>query len=504
MKLFRKAFAYTLVLLVALSAAPPTTAGTPSGEVVARAFSSMQQESGLQMTKVRLLSRNMESWYARWYLLESAQKSIDVTYYIVEDDIFGRSMLGLLYKRAKEGLRVRLLVDARGTKSFTKRIFSKSVLQHMAGLPNVQVKVFNPIHKALHRIPSNIRNVMASNHDKIMLADGKLAVTGGRNISKNYFASPDDYPSCYRDTDVLLEGRGMGRQMELAFEEEFHSLQSMEVHEGWLSGWRRRGFELEVARRVMQHWIMGNGPYSEEAEGIHKLIARYNQEVQQYPSLTGYLAFQHDPWQGRRAFPVKVLDKHSFRGERNDITNNMISLIDAAEDYVLIQNPYVIMTPELFAALKRAGERNVRIVLHTNSPASTDSLITQAFFIRDWWKLLRDLPTLEIWVFKDERKLHAKTFVIDDRVTSIGTYNLDPMSQGINSEVMAVVESPTFGRRNRLRIEKDIEESVQYLIKVDPETGIVDKVSGPSQHLEGMKGFLISVLSKFGFLRPIV
>ena len=200
---------------------------------------------------------------------------------------------------------------------------------------------------------------------------------------------------------------------------------------------------------------------------------------------------------------MKILDKHSFRGQRNDITPNMVALIDAAEDYVMIQNPYVIMTQELMGALERATERGVKIILHTNSPASTDSLITQAFFLRDWWKLLRDLPTLEIWVFKDERKLHAKSFVIDDRITSIGTYNLDPMSQGINSEVMAVVDSPTFGRRNRLRIEKDIEESVQYLIKKD-EMGMVQKVSGPEQHLEGMTGFLISVISKFGFLRPIV
>lgn len=503
MKMFRSVLVLSLAFVATLVVAPSAPAASPPGARVAQAFHSIQPETGLQQTKVRLLSRNMESWYARWYLLTHAKKTIDVTYYIVEDDIFGRSMLGLLYKRAKDGLRVRLLVDARGTKSFTKRIFSKSVLQHMASLPNVQVKIFNPIHKALHKIPANLRNVMASNHDKIMLADRKLAVTGGRNISKNYFASPVDLPSCYRDTDVLLEGAGMGRQMELAFEEEFHSLQTMEVHEGWMTGWRRRGFELEVARRVMQKWISGGGPYSEEAEDIHKMIARYNQEIQQYTQLTGYLAFQHDPWQGRRAYPVKVLDKHSFRGDRNDITPNMIALIDSAEDYVMIQNPYVIMTQELMGALKRAGDRGVRIILHTNSPASTDSLITQAFFLRDWWKLLRDLPTLEIWVFKDERKLHAKSFVIDDRITSIGTYNLDPMSQGINSEVMAVVESSSFGKRNRLRIEKDIEDSVQYLIKVD-ESGIVQKVSGPEQHLEGMTGFLISVISKFGFLRPIV
>lgn len=472
-------------------------------EVVARTFDAMQPESGLQMTKVRLLTDNPDSWYARWYLLENAQESIDVTYFIVENDIFGQSLLGLLYKRAQEGLKVRVLVDARGTKALSRKIFSQSFLQALAKLPNCQVRVFNPYHRNLLKIPENIRNAIASNHDKILLVDRQWAITGGRNISQNYFADPADLPSCYRDTDVLLQGEGIGRQMELAFEEEFEAMANFEVHEGWFSGWGDKAFELEVARRVMQRWINGRGTWDAEEVEHRKLFRRLNEEVTAHSKLTAYAAFQGDPWQGRRAYPTKVLDKHSFKGVRNDITPNMVAMMESARDYILIQNPYVVVTQEIMAALKRASDRGVRIILHTNSPASTDSLITQAFFLRDWWKLLRDLPTLRIFVFEKQRKLHAKAFVIDDMVASIGTYNLDPMSQGINSEVMAVIKEPTFATRCRMRIETDLAESVEYTIRID-ETGVVHPVSGPDQHLAGFKGTMIQLLSKLGFLRPII
>lgn len=487
-----------------LLVAPLVLAGSAlANDELTQVFQGLESESGPQMTKVRLLTDNMDSWYARWYAIDNAQESIDVTYYIVEPDIFGKSMLGLLYKKAKDGVKVRLMVDARGTKNLVHRFFGQRFLQALAALPNAEVKVFSPFHKALLGVPKNIRSGIASNHDKIVIADSKLAVTGGRNISMNYFVDPADYPGCYRDTDVLIEGDGIGEQMTMAFDEEFQAVDNYEVSDGWLAKWRDSDFDIALARRVMQRWMSGGGLY--EADGLDNAdtLREFNEEVSRYTKLVGYTHFARDIWQGRRAFDTRILDKHSFHGVRNDITPGMIALFDAAEEKIIIQNPYVIITQEVMAALKRASERGVELVLHTNSPASTDSLITQGFFIRDWWKLLRDLPTLRIFVFKDKRKLHTKAFVIDDLVTSIGTYNMDPMSQGINSEVMAVVHSETFAKRHRLRIEADIADSVEYLIRTDA-NGVVEKISGPGQHLEGKKGFLIQLLSKFQFLRPIV
>ncbi len=166
----------------------------------------MMPETGLMQTKVRLLTDNMESWYSRWYVIDRAQESIDMTYYILDGDIFGKSLLGLLYKKAREGVKIRLMVDARGSRNLGKKFFGPLYLQELAKFPNVQVRIFNPINRALKALPENVRNVMCSNHDKIVIGDNEWALTGGRNISRNYFADPRDMPSSYRDTDVLLQG----------------------------------------------------------------------------------------------------------------------------------------------------------------------------------------------------------------------------------------------------------------------------------------------------------
>jgi phosphatidylserine/phosphatidylglycerophosphate/cardiolipin synthase-like enzyme len=483
------------------------------GEQVLQAFGALPAVEGTQQTKVRLLTDNMNAWYARWYMIEQAQSTIDATYFIVEDDIFGKSLLGLLMKKAEQGVKVRLLVDARGSKSLSKRVFSQAFLQALAARDNAEVRVFNPYFKALHKVASNVRNLIASNHDKIILVDKDWAITGGRNIGANYFADPADNAHGYRDTDVLMQGGIVAKQMQEAFDEEFNATQNYEVSDGWFPNWHNKKREIDVARRIMRRWISGRGAWDPgKLDGdMEDIVSDLNEEMTQYSKLTSYAVFEHDPWQGRRAYPVKVLDKNSYRGDKNSITSHMIELMDAAEDYILIQNPYVVITGEVMEALKRADARGVKVTIHTNSPASSDSLITQAFFIRDWWKLLRDLKHIRIQVFHKARKLHAKTFVIDDKVTSVGTYNMDPMSQGINGEVMAVIESRSFATRSRLRIEKDIAESVEYLIKKDSQgnaeldaKGKVQVLSGPEQHLKGATGGLIKILSNFSFLRPLI
>ncbi len=456
---------------------------------------------GMHQTRVRLLTDNVESWFARWLVIENATKSLDITYFIVEPDIFGKSMLGLLHKKIKEGVKVRIMIDARGTAGLAKRFSGQGYLQdlHEAG---ADIRVFNPWHKHLFKLPKDVRELIASNHDKIILADSEWAVTGGRNISDRYFADPADMPECYRDTDVLIKGSTIGKEMTLAFTEEFERLSNYSIAKKWLFD-GNEGFELDVAYHVMRRWILGMGVHSAEDFPKSKLLGKLSEEVAKNSKMQWYDAFQRDVWQGRREYPVKVLDKHSFADPRNDITANMLALFDAAEKSIHIQNPYVIMTKEVFESLKRASDRGVSITLHTNSPASTDSLITQAFFLRDWKKLLRDIPKLRVFAFHGDRKLHAKVFVVDDQVASIGTYNLDPMSQGINSEVMAVVHSPEFALGCRLKIDADVKDSVEFQIKVR-EDGVIERIHGPEDHLEGFSGTVIKLLSKLAFLRPLV
>lgn len=484
-------------------AGPPDSLGLEGR--AAAAFGAMGGGTPAGSSRVRLLLDNQDSWYARWDILSRAQESIDVTYYIVDRDIFGLAFLGKLLQKAEEGVRVRLQIDARGTQRLARRIHDQAYLQELRKLPNVEIRVFRPFAKQILALPKGLRQVLASNHDKIMIADGKLAITGGRNLSRFYFAHPEDLEGAYRDCDVLLEGEETAGALRQAFESEWERGGNHVIQDSWWGDRDDEARDLRLAVHVMERWITGRGTSQPESHPHSQRLTELNQEISAYTHLTGFQHFARDPWQGRRAFPTRILDKLTIGDGGNGITENMIDLMDAAERSIVIQNSYMLPTQEVVEAMKRAAARGVEIRFHTNSPASSHSAFTQAFFVRDWWKLLRDIPTLRIFVFTGDVKVHSKLIVVDDTIASVSSYNMDCMSEQINSEIMALVHAPSFARRTRLKIEEDIQNSVEYRISVDA-NGEVQKLRGPDPELEkkGRYGKLIKVLLHFGFLKPLV
>ena len=100
-----------------------------------------------------------------------------------------------------------------------------------------------------------------------------------------------------------------------------------------------------------------------------------------------------------------------------------------------------VHAPDYVSRFRRASARGVKIIFHSNSGASTDSLFPQAFLMNDWKKMLAEMPTCRIFVAPSENeRLHSKTFVIDSQITIVGSYNMDPLSQNSNSEVVAVID----------------------------------------------------------------
>jgi len=161
------------------------------------------------------------------------------------------------------------------------------------------------------------------------------------------------------------------------------------------------------------------------------------------------------------------------------------------------------MTEKAKAALIRASKRGVPIIIHTNSPVSTDSILTQAFFVKDWKEMMAQMPTLKIFAFKGKRKLHSKVFVFDECVSVVGTYNMDYVSEQINSEVVSVVKSKTFGRRLALRIMKDISVSAEYKIRVHKD-GKIEVIYGPSVHSPEKVMKKLRELGKLQMLKPLI
>lgn len=450
---------------------------------------------------VRLVYDNFEAWFTRWNLIKQAKRSVDIQYFIVDSDVFGNSLNGLLLQKAKEGVKIRYMMDARGTKGFTRKFMDQAYLQELARFPNVEIKVFNPIHENLVTSLLDIRKVMASDHDKIVVVDEEYAIVGGRNISKDYFVNPPDHPTAYRDCDVLIHNTEIARQLDVAFTEEFSELKQYEIVEHPdISCSLSMDAAYEAMNTYLNKKIFFTFHAPQTNKKVVKALKEYNTELSVFKNMNGYANFE--PLAGAHECPIKIIDKDALTGFRNDITDQIVRFIDGAKTEIIIQNPYVVLTERAEAALIRASKRGIRIIMHTNSPISTDSMATQAMFYADWKKILKAMPTMRIYVFYGQRKLHAKTFVFDQKVSVVGTYNMDYISEEVNSEVVAAMKSREFAIEHRNAIVKDLADCKQYRIEID-DKGNANSVYGPDD-LKTSKSWMIKALSKLTFLKHII
>jgi len=388
------------------------------------------------------------------------------------------------------------MVDARGSGSLSKAFLGQDYLQELAQYPNVHVKIYNPQLESIIRTFEGIRNVVTSNHDKIIVVDNEWCITGGRNIAMHYFVDPKDDGTVFRDADVFIHSPLVCEQLDLAFFEEFNGLNNDEVEGDRFGNWVSRRNELLLAYEAMDRFIKGGGL----VEPRYSCQEDYNEELSKYPSMVTYNSF--DPNESMRV-ELEILDKHSFISERNDITTNIMRFINAARKEIIIQNPYVIITPSIYQALKEADRRGVKIIIHTNSPVSTDSILTQAFFMNDWKKFLKELHNLRIYALVGKRKLHAKTFCFDGEISVIGTYNMDYMSEQLNSEVVAAIKSDEFASLHRSLIMKDINISTEYKIRVEDD-GSVTVINGPRNFTPKKTMMILDILRRFKLLKPLI
>lgn len=462
--------------------------------------------SGGEVSKVRFIPENSEAWYTRWKMLESAKKSIDVTYFLVQNDIFGNSFLGLLRKKAREGVKIRLMIDGRMIHTYW-RWLGIDELNELVRDPNIQVKLYNQVPKAIVNALTHfdISLFLLSNHDKILIIDDCLSLTGGRNIGADYFSGTTENAISFRDSDILMEGKAVAAKLKTAFDEEWNSIKNVSIKPD-LINFKSQTLALDTARLIMNNYINGLAPIKENnpkfSKDLKKLVRKYSEDIARFKNIRSYQSFEL--WHGEHARPVKILDKHSQLGFRDEIGYNLIKMIDTAREEILFQNPYIALTTEAWAALKHASARGVRIIMHTNGPDSSNHSVTQAFFCKEWIRMMADMPTLRIFCAPDEKhQLHSKVAVFDGQIAVIGTYNLDPLSMVVNSELVALVNSFEFASRVRLRTLKDIAVSKECRIQRLP-NGSVKSIQGPDDNVGPDNLKKMEFLSRLQWLRPLI
>lgn len=416
------------------------------------------------LTGVYILEKGEEALLGRAWLTQHAKHSIDVQYFIWSTDNIGTLAAEQLLSAAERGVSVRVLVD-----DFLIDAEDKTLLL-LSAHPNVQIRIYNPnvsVGVSLWRRTVNavtsFREVNQRMHDKTAIFDGVAGITGGRNMADEYFDFDHEYN--FRDRDVLLLGRAVSDMRENF--DEFWSSQFAIPVETILSDAAQDITDADVELRARQLHA-----YAADPENFEPQVRQAISEVSQYfPLLLQAMSWQHVVF--INDVPGKNDGESGLQGG-GDSTARLIEAVREAKESILIQSPYLIMPEGGIELFEELVDRGVRIRISTNSLASTDNVLAFSGYHGQRSRLLR--AGVELFEFKPHPEiketlieryprlaesnpifaLHAKSMVIDNKTVFIGTFNLDPRSANLNTEVGVLADSSELARQLTESIERDI------------------------------------------------
>lgn len=448
------------VIFLAACSSPPKEAALPTEDFCAKihrndSISLTSELAGVsqlmaEKTGVHVLEDGAGSMVTRAWLTEYAERTIDIQYFIFSTDNVGLIACDYLVRAADRGVKVRILVDD---------IMVDAPLEDVLTLDsheNINIKIYNPgvnlgksIYSKVKTFTTEFRSANQRMHNKTFIVDGKIVITGGRNIANEYFDYDHEYN--FRDRDVLLLG-GVTKDINTSFTEFWESNLSVDV--------------LALTDQVGE-----NEPDPHRYDRLHQYACnpenfwpQVRKRIENLP-----MAFKNLQnsgtlvWLDSVSFVSDAPGKNAGTqglGGGGLSTDALIELVKSAKHTIDIQSPYLITTELSRNLFTSATERGVNIRILTNSLASTDN--TEAFsgYQRDRKELLA--TGVRIFEFRPdaaERRrimtsalqeeidftpifgLHAKSMVIDGYTTVIGTFNLDPRSANLNTECVTIIHS---------------------------------------------------------------
>lgn len=322
--------------------------------------------------------------------LDEAKETINIEYYIFADDKTGKSVMNMLVKKAKQGVKVRLIYDSIGCLGAPRRFFRK--LKKAGG----EVAEFFPPFAYIRMI--NLK-MNYRNHKKIVVIDGKIAYTGGINLRDDHMGKKKRL-SPWRDAHIRLTGTGV------------YPLQNT-----FLNDWR-----------YVKKESVPSSVYIEQG---------YFPE----PETTGSAFVQ-----------VVVSGPDS---PVHNIEETYIKLITNARKEILIQTPYFVPDEPFMSALRIAISSGVKvkIMVPYKPDHRTVFWVTQSY--------LKEFADIGAEIFFYNGFLHSKALVIDDKILSIGTCNLDNRSFSLNFEDTVIIYSKEKAEEYHNYFAEDVQECFQ-------------------------------------------
>jgi putative cardiolipin synthase len=419
------------------------TADTRLGRAVAPQVAAHPGLSG-----VYALPLGRDAFAARLSLIQAAQRSIDAQYYIWRDDLTGHLINRALYEAAERGVRVRLLLDDNRTAGLDP------LLAVLDAHPNVEIRLFNPFTLRRFRLlqyASDFSRVNRRMHNKSFTVDNQVTIIGGRNVGDEYFDATTEGTLTFADLDVLAVGPVVA-----------------DVSQQFDGYWASRS--AYPADRLL--------PPAGSAEellaprpGEDAWLASVTGRPLVDALLAGTLELEWAPARMISDHPDKGLGLAAPETLFPEVLKNALGMPESELDLV---SPYFVPTETGLRTFASLAERGVRIRILVNSLEATDVAAVHAGYAK-WRKPLLasgielfEMPLIEPGTGPERltgrfgssaTSVHAKTIAADRSRIFIGSFNLDPRSANLNTELGFVIESETLATRVAEVFDRDLPEA---------------------------------------------
>ena len=452
-----------------------------------------------------LLPTGIDAFSARAFLIDKAEKTLDLQYYIFHDDFTGKFVYDRLMAAADRGVRVRLLLD-----DWHQTPETDWLLAMLGSHPNIEVRLFNPfgthrrtlLARALKMAfgPTRLRGRM---HNKAFIADNSVAIVGGRNIGAEYFGASDEFN--FYDVDILAVGP-ISREVSAIFDDYWACVLAVPIgafisrqpDADDLRAWRR---DLETQTECLKkstYWLK-----VQESDLLKRI------EAGKVPLVWGQGEVLAD-------YPLKCIDPDDSR-QVVKMTQKLKEIMEAARSELLMVTPYFVPGEAGMRLFRKMRGRNLTIKIITNSFISTDAPLAQIGYMRYREDLLRmgvelyEIKPTPVQLQQDEDRrqfggdfrrlcysfiqgggsliqrgagriqiggssaqfggssrgsLHAKTFVLDRQTVFVGSFNFDPRSMKLDTQNGIVVGSPELADQAACLFDKAISPILTYRVNL--------------------------------------
>ena len=392
---------------------------------------------------VILLGNGRDAFVGRAVLARLAEKSIDVQYYMFHQDTVGRLLIREFIAAADRGVRVRMLIDDMYGEE------ADDVWSALAMHPNMEVRLYNPFSRGYSKNLQFITQAKRVNHrmhSKTYTVDNQASIVGGRNIGDEYFDANKDV--AFSDLDAMSIGTVVP-EVSIEFDQYWNNRHSYPI-----------GSLLEGVNKVAEAGSLDNLRKELDNFYLKPQTLAYRDAVE-HSSFANALRNKTAAFSYSEARIIHDSVEKMTKADDNWKEELLISQLapyiqQAKEEYVLV-SPYFVPGKRGADAICKLSEEGVRVRILTNSLASNDVAAVHTGYMRHRKKLLRcgvELYELNEQLKKVEGKLftwlpglsksslHAKTMAMDKKTMFVGSFNFDPRSLNINTEIGIVFHDP--------------------------------------------------------------